>query len=240
MLAGVLLHVVEAARPVDAAGHDLDRRVPGPGHRDLHLPSTTCTIAPSSRSTTSTTRAPPSVPVSKGCPPTTDRTRCGPGRRRASFDVADADDLRVELLQIRVGVIEAFGHGLQDWIERAGLAEAFRAQQAAVASPARAPVRGRVVAAVGEPVVEPQLETRADDLGLRHVNERREDAQPRAFDSGPRRQRGEPFERLEVFRPAIRIARVVERVHAEHDRLGPDDLRPGQRERRNTVLRAGT
>ena len=49
------------------------------------------------------------------------------------------------------------------------------------------------------------LKSRADDLGLRFVNERSEDAYPAPLHSCPGRQRGAPFERLQVFGPAPSI-----------------------------------
>ena len=51
------------------------------------------------------------------------------------------------------------------------------------------------------------------------------------FDAGARRQRREPLERLEVLRPAVRVAGVVERVDAEDDGLGADHFRPAERQR---------
>ena len=60
MLAGVLLHVVEAARPVD------DRRA-RLASRGAGVASTCAMRSPSS--TTSVTAMPPSVPVSNGWPP---------------------------------------------------------------------------------------------------------------------------------------------------------------------------
>ena len=74
---------------------------------------------------------------------------------------------------------------------------------------------------------------------MRH--ERRVDRQRAAFDAAFRREPRERLERRDVLGPAIGIARVVDRVHADDDLVGVDHL--GQRQRRgsrNTVLRAGT
>ena len=57
--------------------------------------------------------------------------------------------------------------------------------------------------------------------------------QPRvAFHARPRRQVGHPFICLDVFRPAIRIAGVIEGVDADEDVGALQHLRPGQRQRK--------
>ena len=148
---------------------------------------------------------------------------------------------RIELCEIRIGVIETLGHECSTGSVSAGFEESLRTQQAAVAAPAWRAVGARIVAAVGEAVVEAELHSRGDDLRLRQAQQRREDAQSRAFHAGLRGERGQALERLEVLRAAVRIAGVVERVDADDDR-GRRRTTSAQASasERNTVLRAGT
>ena len=72
-------------------------------------------------------------------------------------------------------------------VGHAGRDKAFRAQDTAVAASARESRRRRIVAAVREAVVQPERDAATDDLGLRQLDERRVDAEARAFDAGARR-----------------------------------------------------
>src|SRR5829696_6298954 len=117
------------------------------------------------------------------------------------------------------------------WINGTGFQKTLGSQPAAVAAAAWPPVRPRIVTTQREPVVQTERDTAADNLGLRELDERREDAQGPPLDARPGGQRGEPFERLQEFRTAIRISGVIERVHANHDRLRAAHLRERHRER---------
>src|SRR5262245_64307955 len=73
--------------------------------------------------------------------------------------------------------------------------ETLRAQDAAVAAAARRAVRQRIVTAVRQAVIEAELDAARDDLRLAERDERRVDANPFAFDSGPSGERRQPLER---------------------------------------------
>src|SRR6516225_10173886 len=68
----------------------------------------------------------------------------------------------------------------EDRVGDAGLAEAPGAQYAAIAPAARPPLRRRIVAAVGQPVVQTQLEPAPDDVRLAQHQQRRVHAEPGA------------------------------------------------------------
>ena len=51
-----------------------------------------------------------------------------------------------------------------------------------------------------------------------------------ALDAGFRRDRRQHLERPDEFRTAVRISRVVERVHANHEIVRIERFRPGQRQ----------
>jgi len=76
----------------------------------------------------------------------------------------------------------------------------------------------RVVAAVGETVIHAQRQASRDDFSFRQVNERRVDAKlRRSFDSRFGREIGEALERGDVFRPAVWVSAVVQRVHSQEE-----------------------
>src|SRR5438132_754601 len=112
-----------------------------------------------------------------------------------------------------------------------GLGESGRTKCATVTAPAWAPLRIRVIAAVGEPVVESQRPPFSDDVGLGEHLKRRvnpECAALNTFCGGERRQL---LERRNVFGPAVGIAGVVERVHADEDVACAEHFSPSERER---------
>src|SRR5206468_3890503 len=79
---------------------------------------------------------------------------------------------------------------------QAELLEGGQAEDARVASPAREPLGGRVVATVGEPEVDPQLAPSEDDLLFREGQERGVDPElPSTLDPRPGRQVGQGLER---------------------------------------------
>ena len=137
---------------------------------------------------------------------------------------------RVELAQIGIGVIEAFGHGQF----LAGSARRLPRTPARAAGSCRSGrTDGRpvgIVAAVREPVVETERSRGRMMSALVSAAAARGSATapstPARVASGARRSKASRYSG-----PAIRIARVVERVHADDDGLGADDLGPRQRER---------
>src|SRR5436309_657579 len=89
--------------------------------------------------------------------------------------------------------------------------EPLRAQTAAVAPAARTPLRRRIVAARREAVVEAERQAAADDLRLAELEQGREDLERPSLDARACRQRGDALDRLQVFRPAVGIPRIIER-----------------------------
>src|SRR5437867_11498517 len=83
------------------------------------------------------------------------------------------------------------------------LAKSARAQQAAVAAAARRAVRRRVVATVGQTVIEAERDAACDDRRLRQLQQRSEDAERSSFDAGARRERRDPLERPQVLGTAV-------------------------------------
>src|SRR5207247_10906247 len=73
----------------------------------------------------------------------------------------------------------------------AGVAEAVRAEHAAVAVPAGPAVGQRIVAARRQTVLQPERDPLTDDLGLAHRDERRVHVEPAALDAGAGRHGGE-------------------------------------------------
>ena len=57
------------------------------------------------------------------------------------------------------------------------------------------------------------------------------DAKPRAFDAGARRHRRQRLERGDELGPAVGIAGVVERVHADDDIVRAEHFGPAERQR---------
>src|SRR5687767_2568903 len=97
-------------------------------------------------------------------------------------------------------------------IDQRGFLESSRAEQTAVAPSTRTACWPRIVATVGEAVVQPERGSGADYLRLRHVEQRRQNAQLGAFHASPGGQGRQTLERSQVLRTAIGVSRVVERV----------------------------
>ena len=88
-------------------------------------------------------------------------------------------------------------------VGQAGLLKAPAAQQTGVAGAAGGPVGGRVVAGVGERVVDPQPRPGPDDLGLAHLDERRDEPDGPALDPGPGSQPHHLLHGRGPLRPAV-------------------------------------
>ena len=88
-----------------------------------------------------------------------------------------------------------------------------------------------VVAAVGQGVVDAELQAALDDLRLGQLDQRSVDLQllP-ALDPGLGRQVGHLLVGADVLGPAVRVAAVVQGVDADEDVAGLQHLGPGQRE----------
>src|SRR5207245_9363146 len=93
-----------------------------------------------------------------------------------------------------------------------------------------------MVARPGEVPRDPQLLSLADNLGLRHPNERRPNLDDIALDAPFRTEPGDLSEGRIVFGAAIDVPRVVDRVCRDDDRLRPGGLgepeRVGPQDRR--------
>ncbi len=227
MLTGMLLHVVEAAGPVDVTSHStilLELAIDDMGDRSILLVDDV-----SYRRFTERTG------IEWLAARRRDRRPCdramtlhlSPVRSHVAHD-------GVELDEVRIGVIETIRrHGPPTDLVTPASLEAARAQHAAVAPPARRARRQRIVAAVRQAVIEAQRQAARDDLRLRHRDERRLNAKAPAFDAGLGRQPGRVLERLDELRPAIGIAGVVEGVDADEDIAGAQHLRPRQRQRQH-------
>ena len=130
--------------------------------------------------------------------------RLHPPRRRAqpqrAGDPAQRAALRVGLL-VRARAVAADVTGPSGSLRRrpgrpARAAGSAQAERAGVAAAAGEPVGGRVVAAVGQAVVDPQFAAPEDDLLLGQRQQRGVDAEPaRALDARPGRQVGQRLER---------------------------------------------
>src|SRR4051812_44823888 len=102
-------------------------------------------------------------------------------------------------------------------IGNARVLESLPPQEAGVAVPARAAGGVGVVAGVGEGVVDAELRALADDVGLGHVDERRDDARLAALDAAALPGLDDGLKRAEKVRSAVGIAAVVDGVDAEPD-----------------------
>ncbi len=116
-------------------------------------------------------------------------------------------------------------------IGNAGRHEPLAPQPARVASTARTPLLVRAVAGHRERVIDAELDAAADDLRLRERHERRVDRDRRTLHAALRRQPRERLERRDELGTTIRIARIVDRVHADDDPIGFEHLGPRERER---------
>src|SRR3954447_12554692 len=109
--------------------------------------------------------------------------------------------------------------------------EATLAEVAGVAVTTRDAVGGGIVAAERERVVHAEREPELDDLTLAQIEQRRLDPHwRRALHAAAC---GEVRHRLvvaDVLRPAIGIAGVVQRIHADEDVGGAEHLRPREAE----------
>src|SRR5882672_2339352 len=124
-------------------------------------------------------------------------------------------------------------------IEDACVLEPLRAKHAAVTASARTSAVRRIVTTVREPVVETELDAAADDVRFAEGDERRVHTESRAFDAVARRHGRQMLERGEELRPAVGIAGVVERVHADEEVVRAEDLGPAKRERQEDRVARG-
>ena len=68
-------------------------------------------------------------------------------------------------------------------------------------------------------VVDTQFDTSSDDVSLRPIDQRRVNAERLPFDARLGGQDREPLERLDEFRAAVWIARVIECIHPDEEVL---------------------
>src|SRR5262245_45383330 len=92
------------------------------------------------------------------------------------------------------------------------------ADPAGIAPPAGQSIGSGVVTTVRQAVVDAQRAPALDDLLLGEGQERCVDPEPALpLDAGARGQVGERLKRTKIFRPAVRVARVVDAIDADID-----------------------
>src|ERR1044072_7269741 len=70
-----------------------------------------------------------------------------------------------------------------NWVFSAGLAKTFLSQSAGIALATRASIRQRIIAAVSQRKIDPELNRLSNNLGFRHFDQGRGDLKPRTLDS---------------------------------------------------------
>src|SRR6266511_4701356 len=104
----------------------------------------------------------------------------------------------------------AIGNGV--WYTRLG--ETLQTQQAGVALATGGAIGGRVIAAMRQGIINAELKPSLNDLRLAQVDEWRVNTHPLAtLDRRFRRQVGHGFKGANIFRAAIGITAVIERIH---------------------------
>lgn len=122
---------------------------------------------------------------------------------------------------VRGSILDRSGKG---GIRFTQLAERPRSYSARVASTAGASGVIRVVARMGEGVVDAQFEPLADDLDFGEMHEGGFDARAVPFDPGAGGPVGHGLEGVDVLGSAVRVARVIKGVDPDVDGAGVDDL----------------
>src|ERR1051325_8515513 len=100
------------------------------------------------------------------------------------------------------------------------------AQPTRVADATRSRLRIRRIARQRKCEIDAESSARLDDVDLRQAHERRAYLDRFAFDAGACCKRGEALKRGEILRTAIGIARIVDGVGADVDRLRVEHFRP--------------
>src|SRR5438067_3580659 len=124
-------------------------------------------------------------------------------------------------------------------IGHARLGEALATETARVAAAAGAARRVGVVAGHREREIHAELGATAHDVGLAHAHDRRLDRDSLSLDRALGAEIGHLGEGGEELGSAVRIPRVVDRVHADEDRLRAGDLRVGECEREEDRVARG-
>ena len=78
--------------------------------------------------------------------------------------------------------------------------------------------------------VDAEFEPHLDDLRLAKIDKWGVNAKPFTFDACPRREVSHRFVRLQIFRPAIRVTRIVHRIRANEYIATVEHFRPRERE----------
>ena len=233
MLPGVLLHVIEPAVPVDVpadAAILLQLPIDDVGHIAVRIVKDVEDLGIADR--TRVERLTAGGRVERGS------VQDDSPSIAVSSDVANDG---VEFDQVGVRVIKAvFSHGcLNQRVGNACFLKALGAQDTAVALSARRAMRERIVATVGQAVIEAQRQTAADDLRLRQRDQRSTNVKAAAVDARFRGQSRHPLERLDVLGPAVWIAGVVQRIDADEEVAGAQHFSPRQRQRQEHRIARG-
>src|SRR6187200_962678 len=120
------------------------------------------------------------------------------------------------------------------------LPKALESKLAGIASTAGRTIRGRVITADCNAVIQSQRQTPLDDFTLGELDQRCVDGNAASFlHARPGRQISHALEGLEVFRPAVGISAIVERVGSDEDVAGAHHLRYTERERQKNGVPSG-
>src|SRR6187431_239910 len=103
------------------------------------------------------------------------------------------------------------------WVVHSRLPEPLLPEDTRVAVAAGPPVRRRIVAAPRDPIVHPQPLPQLHDLRLAEADQWGMDPEKPPLDAGAGGEVRHPLEGLDVLRPAVRVAAVVQGICADED-----------------------
>src|SRR5688572_2739881 len=100
----------------------------------------------------------------------------------------------------------------------AGVGETFAAQLARIARSTGTAGGRWIIAGMSQSKVDAKRLAELDDTALAQLDERCMNLQThRSFDTGTRREVGHALEGFDIFLPAIRISRIIDRIYADKD-----------------------
>ena len=161
------------------------------------------------------------------------RVETGEGTHTAASSIADyavATWLASHWMTGGRGLAQDVARGIGD----AGVFKAVAAQSTRIAAPARASFGVRLIARHGQREIHAERNTAPHDVGLRHFHERCIDDDGAALDALLRREPREILKRVDELGTAIRVARIVDVIHADHDARGIEHFGPRERKARGT------
>src|SRR6202790_5009917 len=127
-----------------------------------------------------------------------------------------------------------------DGVPNAPFSETFLAEETGIALAARPTLPIRIITAMSKSKVQAQLGGDTHDIRFTERDQRRVNVDGRAaFDARFGRQVGHIFESVDELGAAVRVAGVVERIHADENVGGLENLRPRQRIRKKNGVARG-